>query len=671
LQPDDEVRYLKGVGPARAELLRKLGIRTVEHLLFHLPRRYADRSTTTPTAELEAGTTATVAGVVERVSLRRLRGRGSVVTARLADESGKVELVWFNQPYVAERIGRGTLLVVTGRVTSTTPARLVPTEWAPHELAETGLLPVYPATEGLGQRMLRRLVRSALENVSLQEHLPDHILERRGLPRLRDALQMVHFPDGDDERDRGMRRLKYDEFLLMQLTMLGRRRKAAASRSVSVRVTAEAEKRILRRLPHEPTDAQRRVMNEIKADLAAARPMMRLLQGDVGCGKTMVAVYALLAAVESGAQAALMAPTEILAEQHYLLLRRLLSGGRVRIALLTSSTRFRKRHLEHIKSGLFNIVVGTHALLVEKVAFRRLAVVVIDEQHKFGVAQRERLLKKADAPNLLVMTATPIPRSLALTVFGDTDISTIDRMPPGRAPVVTRPATPDGLDEVAKEVASRLALGERAYVVSPSIEPMEATRGALEAAAWWRDRMKPHRVALLHGRMGRGERERVMRAFRLGAVSALVATTVIEVGIDVPAATMMVVENAERFGMAQLHQLRGRVGRGGKPGTVWLVSRPTTDEAKKRLAVLVETSDGFRISEEDLRLRGPGELTGVRQSGLPESRAAHLVDDMDILLEARKDAERLLEEKAAGRVHVPLRLWVKRKLKESRRSVVV
>ena len=660
LRADDQIRYLKGVGPKRAEILARLGIETVEDILRLRPRRFVDRSEVVSVAALEDGMTATVVGRVERVRLSAARSGSVVVRAILRDNSGSLQLLWFNQPYIANRLKDGTLIVATGKVRFHPyyGLQMTPQEWEPLADADATLLPVYPLTSGISQRQLRRLVSQALASVTLNEYLPGWLLARRLLPSIRTAYRMLHFPETEKQFEEALRRFKYEEFLLLQVGALARRRFLAAHTSHPIKTTPKLRQRIISRFPFRLTSAQNRAISQIEADLTSTRPMHRLLQGDVGSGKTVVALYAMLLAVGNHLQAALMAPTEILAEQHFLFIRDVLKGSRVRVVLLTSSTPNRRQVVQQIKHGYADIVVGTHALLSDVVEFPRLALVVIDEQHRFGVAQRALLLEKAKVPHLLVMTATPIPRSLALTLFGDTDVSVLDEMPPGRAPVETRLMRMEEIEKVVEVVRRRLQRGEQGYIVCPAIEEGEAWRGVLHAHKWWSHKLAPFKVDVLHGRMSAQERETVMRDFRSGKTAALVATTVIEVGIDVKGATVMVIENAERFGLAQLHQLRGRIGRGSKPGLCILLHAHQTEESLQRLKVIASTNDGFKIAEEDLRLRGTGEFFGTRQSGMHDLRFADIVHDLELLYAAREDAEEMLKKgvpEATGK-------WLERKL---------
>ncbi|MCX7703818.1 MAG: ATP-dependent DNA helicase RecG [Planctomycetota bacterium] len=664
----DEVRYIKGVGPVRAERLAVLDIRTVSDLLFHLPYRYIDRREKTEIARLRLGERQTIVGRVVEAKAVPTRSRLHIVSATLEDGTGRIDAVWFNQPYILDKLKEGTLLSVTGKMRLWKRPQIAVEEYEVlgESIRTDEMLSVYSVTEGVGQKFLRRIIRQALSEVRpyIVEHLPEYLLNKRNLARLADALWMVHFPESEEELQMGLRRLKYDEFLLLQLIVASRKKRTKNRTGVQLKVTPKIEERIFARIPFPLTKAQKNAIQEIKRDLTAKYPMNRLLQGDVGCGKTIVSLYAMLVAVANGMQAAMMAPTEVLAEQHHLLLKRLLEGSKLKIGCLTASTESKETLLRMVANGDIQILVGTHALFSEGVCFKNLALVVIDEQQKFGVEQRLKLLEKAQAPNLLTMTATPIPRSLALTIFGDTDVSLIDKMPPGRIPPKTSFLSKNEFEEAVEFVRQRLRKGEQAFVVCPSIEDIdENQRGAISAFKDWKEKMKGYgTVELLHGKMPPEKRDIIMERFRAAKIGLLVATTVIEVGVDVVNATVMVIENAQRFGLAQLHQLRGRIGRSTKPSWCILTGDISTEEARKRIQVLLDTNDGFKIAEEDLRMRGPGEFFGEKQSGLPDLKIADLINDYPLLVEAREDAQELLQEgKMNEREESILRKWVMEK----------
>jgi ATP-dependent DNA helicase RecG len=577
----------------------------------------------------------------------------------LRDGSGYLKAVWFNAPYLERVFKRGQRVILYGKVIGYRggPLEIQHPEFEIVDQEEddtlhTGrLVPIYRLTEGLGQRQLRALLWRIVESHAREvpESLPEAIRARRKLLPLPDALRAIHFPEDEAALTAARRRLAFEDFLLLQLGLAIRRHREGQARGVSIQPRGRLVARLLEALPFTLTRAQERVWEEIRRDLARPVPMNRLLQGDVGSGKTIVAALAILAAVEAGYQAGLMAPTEILAEQHFLTLERLLSPLGVRVTLLTSAVKGRERDalLEGVADGAIPVLVGTHALIQEGVVFHRLGLAVVDEQHRFGVIQRASLRAKGEQPDLLVMTATPIPRTLALTLYGDLDVSVIDEMPPGRQPIVTALRTEAKRPRIYAFIRAELAKGRQAYVVCPLVEESEVVD--LKAATEMAERLstevfRDYREGLLPGRMSFADKESIMGEFKAGAIRVLVSTTVIEVGIDVPNASVMLVEQAERFGLAQLHQLRGRVGRGPwKSYCILLASDSPGQEARRRLEAMTETQDGFRIAEADLRLRGPGDFFGTRQSGLPEFRVADLLRDGPVLEEARQEAFALVE----------------------------
>ena len=653
---DTPLQFVKGVGPQRAKLYEKLGLETVGDALLHLPRRHEDRSELTPLGRLAVGPAPrTCAGTVAGVSPPP-RGRPQVpLFVTLRDATGFLRAVWFGQPYLARVFRRGQRLIVHGKIqppnrgSGALEMRVDDyeiVEDAEDETLHTGrLVPVYPSTAGLQQRPLRALMKRLVDAhaASVPEPLPAAVLARRQLLPLGEALRVGHFPATDAERAAGMRRLVFDDFLILEVGLAVRRHREGRRPGLSLNPPGELARRLRAGLPFALTAAQERVWREIRADMAAPYPMNRLLQGDVGSGKTLVACLAIVTTVEAGYQAALMAPTEILAEQHALTLGRLLAPLGVEVTVLTNATRgkARRERLEALRAGAVGCVVGTHALVQKAVGFKRLGLAVVDEQHRFGVVQRAVLRGKGESPDVLVMTATPIPRTLALTLYGDLDVSVLDEMPPGRQRIVTGVRDEKGRGRVYAFLREQMQAGRQVYVVYPLVEESEALdlRAATDMASRLQSEVFPEfRVGLLHGRMSFGEKDAVMSEFRSGVIQLLVSTTVIEVGIDVPNATVMLVEHAERFGLSQLHQLRGRVGRGSEKSYCILMSQAASEEARRRLAAMEETSDGFRIAEADLGIRGPGDFIGTRQSGLPSFRVADLVRDAAVLEEARKEA---------------------------------
>lgn len=654
MKPTDPVQYVKGVGPLRAAQFKRLGIETVADLLYHFPRRYEDRRRCLAAAARD-GETVCLEGVV--VGGQELKPRRGLTITKLAlqDQTATFYAVWFNQPYILRQIRPGARISVVGKVDrSFGRVEVHVSEWegTGNQMLHTGrIVPVYAATEGLPQKVIRGAVQAALDACgdAFQEFLPPDVLQRQDLLEFTGALRRVHFPASLTEAEAARRRFIFEELFLIQVA-LGRRRNSIRRTTKPFRHGPDGTMLAALRkgLPYRLTAAQERAWRQISEDMQRAEPMQRLLQGDVGCGKTIISVMALVKAAEAGLQGVLMAPTEILAEQHYLKIHDTLASLGVTPCLLTGSLtqETRRTSLEAIASGAAGVVIGTHALIQEDVKFARLGLVVIDEQHRFGVRQRAMLQEKGIAADLLVMTATPIPRTLALTLYGDLDISIIDEMPPGRQPVETFYVPPQGLGRLYDRVRKEVAQGHQVYIVCPLIEESEQlqSHAATELAAHLAEQVFPScRVGLLHGRMRPDAREEVMDAFRRGQIDILVTTTVIEVGVDVPNATGMIILDAERFGLAQLHQLRGRVGRSQVRSWCALVGAPKTPEARARLRALVTTGDGFKLAEEDLRLRGPGEFFGVRQSGLPELKIADLVRDVRVLEVAREEARRILD----------------------------
>ncbi len=684
------VTAIRGVRAALAAKLARLGVATVQDMLFFFPRRYNDFASIRPIAELVVGEEQTVIGSVwsatDTLIGRRMRGTEALV----GDETGVMRVVWFNQPYLAQQLRTNERIVLAGKVTLYKGQKTLENpEYEPlesEELVHTGrLVPVYHSTAGMAGRTLRRLAKETLDAylAALPELLPPSMLARNRMPSRPDAVRQMHFPDNWDALRAARRRLAFEELLLIQVGVLQRKREwQERGLARPLHLSEEMRRDYVASLPFELTGAQQRAMAQTLADLARERPMSRLLQGDVGSGKTVVAAAALLAAVASGAQGAMMAPTEILAEQHFHTLCRIFSCSErtavvavvrppylpkpLTIALLTGSLPASvKRELrEQIAAGEIDIVVGTHAVIQQDVAFHRLGLAVVDEQHRFGVMQRAALREKGRNPHVLVMTATPIPRTLTLTVYGDLDVSVIDEMPPGRKPVQTRWVAPDGRDEAYEFVRGQVRQGYQAFVICPLIEESEtvAVRAATQEFERLSSEVFPEaRLGLLHGRLGAQKKERVMREFRDHALDMLVSTAVVEVGVDIPHATVMMVEAAERFGLAQLHQLRGRVGRSDVQSYCLLLSDSPAPDARERLQIVERTQDGFALAEADLRLRGPGEFFGTRQSGLPDLRVAQL-SDVPLIELARSEATRLLEEDAelARPEHGPLREEVAR-----------
>ena len=648
---DTPVGYLKGVGPIRAEAFRKLGITRAGDLLFHIPHRYEDASSITPISKVDVGMDATVVGKVVSKGVLPTRKGLRIFQAVVQDRSGMLEAAWPGQPFLDRSIDKGDVLLLSGPIRFYHGRQLAPREFVNLGPDDPGASPgrvfsVYPATEGLTFRTIRSIVDAHLDTLLARttDHLPRPLLKQLKLPPLADALRMVHRPTSIHEAEQGRDRLAFDELMFVQL--LHRRAHAlarTARRGIRFVNKRELTTKLKSDLPFDLTGAQVRVLREIFADMCGERRMHRLLQGDVGSGKTIVALFAALLAYENGYQAAIMAPTELLAEQHYRTLTRLLAPLQIEPLLLTGSVKTKSRvTLEaRLKTDEPVIAIGTHALVQSTTAFGRLGFVAIDEQHRFGVEQRAALAKKGQTPDVLLLSATPIPRSLALTVYGDLDVSTLDERPPGRQPVTTVLRRGKGRDKVLSFVRSQVEEGRQAYVVYPVIEESEKTD--LKAATTMYEQLSAGaftglRVALLHGRIPSDQRETTMRQFRDGEIDILVATTVIEVGIDVANATVMLIEHPERFGLSQLHQLRGRVGRGAESSYCILLG-DAGQESMQRLELFASTDDGFEIARADLRIRGMGDLFGQQQSGEALLRIADLVRDEKLNVLARKAAE--------------------------------
>lgn len=660
------VSALPGVKSAYAQKLNRLGIATVGDLLHHYPHRYEDWSSLRSISHLMYGEETTVIGTVAASNLRETRSGGSIMRCTISDGTGSIEAVWFNQPFLARQMREGRRIVLSGRVTEYLGhLSLQSPAWEPLEadLIHTGrLVPIYPLTSGIGARWLRRLIKQVVDHWAprLVDHLPPAVRERQGLPDLPTAIRQIHFPETKEAALQARQRLSFDEFLLIQLGLMGQRARWKTQRALPIATSQALLQAFLASLPFALTGAQMRCLEEVLRDLAEPQPMSRLLQGDVGSGKTVIAAAAMLQALEAGRQSALMAPTEILAQQHYETIRELLGGSSwglakpPSVALLTGSLprAAKARALEAVASGEAGIAVGTHALIQQGVQFRDLGLVVVDEQHRFGVVQRASLREKGQSPHLLVMSATPIPRSLALTVYGDLDVSLIDEMPPGRQRIVTRWLLPKDREGAYAFIRDQVSRGRQAFILYPLIE--ESEKLEVRAAVDEFERLQGSvfadlRLGLLHGKMRGRDKDAVMLAFRQGEVQILVSTSVIEVGIDVPNATVMLIEGADRFGLAQLHQFRGRVGRGAHQSHCLLISDsaspddPQTKATWERLMAIEQTQDGFALAEKDLDLRGPGDFFGVRQSGLPTLRLASL-SNLETLERARQEARTLFSE---------------------------
>ena len=680
---DDSLTTVKGIGPRRAADLERVGLRTVGDLISRFPLRYEDRARFRDIAGIRPGELVTIAGTVASSATRLTRRPGfKIFDALIRDATGAIRAVWLNQPFMARVMRQGSRVVLYGQVDERRPAGLQMTG-PQYELAgedendsiHTGrIVPIYEKAGAVTGRIQRRLMAEVMRQLpeSRPELLPQWLELELELPRWRVAIAEAHFPPPDSNleqlnafRSPAQLRLIVEEFFCFQLGLLLRRREADAEPKPSIAVIDDRVREAIGRVvPFPLTAGQEQAFNDIVNDLVRPQAMHRLLQGDVGAGKTIVALMAAVIAMENGLQAALMAPTEVLAEQHFLTIRRMFEAAPYRVVLLTGSTAAaqRRRTLEALASGHAQLVVGTHALVQQAVAFHRLGLVVIDEQHRFGVMQRAVLREKGWRPDVLVMTATPIPRTLALSAYGDLDVSTIRELPPGRTPVRTVARPQSARDEVYAFARRQLDAGRQIYIVYPLVEESAKVdvRAATEAADHLAAEVFPeYRVGLLHGRLSSEEKDHVMRAVASGDIQVLVSTTVIEVGIDVANATLMIVEHAERFGLSQLHQLRGRVGRGPHPSyCALLFQAPLTGQGRERLDALVETSDGFVIAERDLALRGPGDFFGTRQSGAPTLRAGDLMRDHELMEQARRYAAIALDrDGSTGLIEEVRRSW--------------
>jgi ATP-dependent DNA helicase RecG len=662
---DFQIQYIKGVGPHRAKLLNRLNIQSVRDALYYLPYRYEDRSNIKKISDLTYGNLETAYGKVISAEVIKLPGRNlKIFELTVNDGSGLLKGKWFNQPFMKKNFKTGQEVLLCGTV-KRNPYRGIGLEMDNPEYeiisnAEDSfihmnrIVPVYRVTSGLTSRQMRsimyNMVHTCIEDVC--ETIPGEILKRHALPDISASLAQVHFPEINVDVEllnRGAtefhKRLSFDELFMLELGLAALKKGNVLEKGISFNPDRRLLKQLLSILPFRLTGAQERVFNDILIDMKRPHPMNRLIQGDVGCGKTVVALMAMMIAAECGYQSALMAPTEILAEQHFINIYRIVEDMGLKICILTGSKK--ERHLDSIASGEIDLIVGTHALIQEGVVFKNLGLAIIDEQHRFGVMQRALLKKKAMNPDVLVMTATPIPRTLALTLYGDLDYSVIDELPPDRRPVTTLLFHEKQKESIYRLIREEVQKGRQVYVVYPVIEESEKTdlRSATTGKSALEKLFPEFRTGLIHGRMKAQERENIMASFKQGEIDILVSTTVIEVGVDVPNATLMIIIHAERFGLSQLHQLRGRIGRGAYQSyCILLAYEHYGDEARRRLDIMAKSNDGFRIAEEDLNIRGPGEFFGTRQSGIPDLRIANIVRDAILLNEARKEAFTLIDK---------------------------
>ena len=650
------VTAIKGIGQKMAEKLNRVGAETILDLLYLFPRRYDDYTLLKPINKLQYGEQVTIIGTIWQTKVRRTRTNQPLIESIINDGTGSVQATWFNQPWLADQLRAGLQVVLSGKVEMFLgrPVFNSP-EWEPLEmepLRTRRIVPVYPLTDGLTATKMREVMQRVVKEwaARVPDPLPVEIRKRRRLYSLPRAIEQMHFPDSHESMQRARRRLAYDELFQLQLGVQRQRRDWQTHNGIPLSIEPKQFDVFMNALPFPLTGAQRRVIDEIRADLVQSRPMNRLLQGDVGSGKTVVAAAAMVSAAWAGAQSALMAPTEILAEQHYRGLHALLEPMGLKVALLTGSTPTAERQAiyEGLADGSIQMAIGTHTLIQPSVIFRRLGVAIIDEQHRFGVDQRAALREKGPAdngdavsPHLLVMSATPIPRTLALSLYGDLDMSILDEMPPGRQEIKTRWLRASERERAYNFIRRQTAEGRQAFIIYPLVEESDMidARAAVEESERLSSEVFPdRRVGLVHGRLRAAEKEAAMRAFVQHETDMLVATSVIEVGVDVPNSTVIVIEGADRFGLAQLHQFRGRVGRGQHQSYCILIAEDVSAEAEQRLSALEATNDGFVLAERDLELRGPGEFFGRRQSGLPELRLASLLHDDEVLAMAQEDA---------------------------------
>lgn len=648
--------HLPGVGKQRLKELNKLGIKNIEDLLYFFPRRYEDRSQLKSLNSLQHGSIETILATVKKVEVVKPRRGLNILKVFLENSTGRIVAVWYNQAFLKKKLTPGKRLIITGKVDLRFAKQMIVNEYEFYDENDqqkhtARIIPIYPSTENLTQKFLRNLIFEVIDKYLfyLPEILPEQIREKLNLLFLVEAIKEMHFPTNWDLLKKARYRLVFDEFLILQLGIKNTKEIIKAQDGVSHDKNEELTRLFVEKLPFSLTKAQKRTILEIKRDMEKPVAMYRLVQGDVGAGKTVVAAYALLKAISGGYQTALMAPTEILAEQHYFSLAEMLNPLGIKPILLKGSLSKKEKDekLEDIRNGSSKLIVGTHALIQTEVIFNNLGLAVIDEQHRFGVKQRLALQKKGFYPDLLVMTATPIPRSLALTLYGDMDLSIIDELPPGRQPIKTYHVNEKMRNRIYNFIYKEVKSRQQVYIVCPLVEESEklAVENVTELATNLQNNVFPDlRVGLLHGRLPVLEKEKIMEEFRDGQIDILVATTVIEVGVNVPNANIIVIENAERFGLAQLHQLRGRVGRGSRQAYCILVSDPKTEEGKARMQIMTQSTDGFLIAEKDLQLRGPGEILGTKQHGLPDLKVADLLQDIKILEKSKKTAEKVLQE---------------------------
>jgi ATP-dependent DNA helicase RecG len=674
LHLDSPVQYVKGIGPKRSLYFKRVGVETIKDLIYFVPRRYIDYSTIHRICDTRINDEATVIGRVDLVEARRTKNHMNLLTVLLRDESGSIVLKWFNRPDLKKKFKTGDWLLVSGKITFYRGQQLVNPlyeligEEETEERKRGAIIPIYPLTEGLSIWDVRRAVRIALDECldEIRETLPQSIIEKNRLLPLIDALRKLHFPSTAVEASIARNRLVYDEFFFFELTLALRKARLTNKQGISFTETGTLTTKFIENLPFKLTQGQKTAIRDILLDMRRARPMNRLLQGDVGSGKTVVALYAILVAIENGYQSVLMAPTEILAEQHSIVLGEMLAGVGVEPYLLTGSIKGSARDavIAKVGSGEARLVLGTHALIEEDTNFHRLGLAVVDEQHRFGVMQRAALVNKGVDPDFLVLSATPIPRTLALTLYGDLDISALTEKPPKRGEIVTKIVKEKDKTETFRFIRGILAEGRQAFVICPIIERSEKLdlKSVNEVTKEITAAFPDFTVGIIHGRLNTQDRMQIMHEYRSGRINILVATTVVEVGVDIPNATVMIIEHPERFGLAQLHQLRGRIGRGAQRSYCFLIlSRFVQPETYERIRFFEEHNDGFALAQKDIRLRGPGEILGKRQHGLPDIRIGDFEYDKGLLYRARDDAFELVKNdpEIARPEHQPIRINIR------------
>jgi len=652
---DTSIQYVKGVGPARKLLFANLGVSSIEDLLYLFPRRYEDRRTLTKIAQAQVGEYQTVIGKVLTVHSRKAwHTKKSVTEVVLDDESGRISCTWFNQSYLVNYFKPGIKVVCYGKVgmykkilQMLSPDFEIIDE-DDEQLSLNRIVPIYPLTRGITQRYLRKTIKQCLDKYKgdLQDELSVALRNKLKLYNIKRSIEHIHFPNTLEDQEGALKRISFEEFYFFQISVILRRLSITQKPGVAHKITDAQIVKFMGAFPFALTGAQKRVIREIRQNMQAPSPMLRLLQGDVGSGKTLVALFGCWVAFENGYQSAVMAPTEILAQQHFETVTSWMDKNilpSMKVVLLTNQLKGKEREKTYldIKNGNIDLVIGTHALINEDIAFKRLSFVVIDEQHKFGVRQRAILSKKGLNPDILIMTATPIPRTLCITLYGDLDVSIIDEIPPGRGKIITRAFSEEKAQEVYAMVRAKVSEGRQAYIVYPIIEESETSdlKAAKEMVKHFKEsEFKDLRVELIHGQMKRELSEKIMQKFKAGEIDVLVATTVVEVGVDVANASVMVIEHAERFGLAQLHQLRGRIGRGVHDALCLLITNPTTTDGEARIKAILSTTDGFKIAQQDLIIRGPGQYFDRHQHGLSELKVANPVTQLDILELARQEA---------------------------------